>query len=88
MTNGGNTQMKIGIIGLGRAGRLHLDAWRLVEGAEVTAIADSALAVRRSVRGMGIRAYSDPMEMLARESLDAVTIAAPPVSVPTSTRPR
>lgn len=71
--------MRVGIIGVGRAGQIHLDAWRAVEGVELRAISDRAPGVRRWARESGIRAYSDPLDMIAREPLDAVSIATPPV---------
>ena len=71
--------MRVGIIGVGRAGRIHLDAWRTVEGVEIAALSDRAPAVRRWARDNDIRAYADPLDMIARERLDAVSIATPPV---------
>ncbi|HLK10821.1 MAG TPA: Gfo/Idh/MocA family oxidoreductase [Candidatus Binatia bacterium] len=70
--------MRVGIIGLGRAGRVHLDAWRAVPRAEVAAICDPVPAVRRSARAEGLAAYAEPAEMLERAPLDAVSICSPP----------
>jgi len=70
--------MRVGIIGVGRAGKIHLDAWREVDGVEVTAVADRSREVRAWARGIGLRAYGDPLDMIAREPLDAVTICTPP----------
>jgi predicted dehydrogenase len=70
--------MRIGIIGLGRAGAVHLDALRQVEGAEVVAVCDPSPAARRRARASDIRAYTDPSTMLEDANLDAVIIAAPP----------
>ncbi len=72
--------MRVGIIGLGRAGRIHLEAWHAVPDVEVGAISDRAPAVRGWARDAGLRAYGDPLDMIARERLDAVSIATPPVS--------
>ena len=41
------TTMRIGIIGLGRAGSVHLQAWPHVEGAEVVAVCDPSPAARK-----------------------------------------
>jgi UDP-N-acetylglucosamine 3-dehydrogenase len=71
--------MRVGIIGVGRAGKIHLEAWKAVEGAEVQAISDRASSVRRWAREIGLRAYSDPLDMIAREPLDAVSVATPPL---------
>ena len=72
--------MRVGIIGLGRAGRIHLDAWQTVHDARVCAIAERSGEIRRWAREVGLRAYADPLEMIAREPLDAVSICTPPVS--------
>jgi predicted dehydrogenase len=71
--------MRIGVIGVGRAGRIHLEAWRGVDGAQVVAIADRSPVVRRTARDEGLLAYGDPLDMIARESLDAVSVCTPPV---------
>jgi len=71
--------MRVGIIGLGRAGRIHLEAWQKVEGVEVGAIADRSAAVRGWARETGLHAYGDPLDMIAREQLDVVSIVTPPV---------
>ena len=42
MTNG--AKLRVGIVGLGRAGRIHLDAWRPVTGARVVVERDSGTA--------------------------------------------
>ena len=70
--------MRIGIIGLGRAGTVHLDAWRHVDGAEVVAVCDPSTTARKRARELGIRAYADPTVMLEAAKLDGVTIATPP----------
>jgi predicted dehydrogenase len=72
--------MRIGVIGVGRAGRVHLDAWRAVEGADPVAVADPEPAVRRAARDAGLRAYADPADLIGREDLDAVSICTPPAS--------
>ena len=70
--------MRLGIIGLGRAGSWHLENWRQVEGTTVVAACDPTAASRRKARELGLKAYDDPGEMLAREKLDAVDIVTPP----------
>jgi predicted dehydrogenase len=72
--------MRVGIVGLGRAGRIHLQAWETVPDAKVGAIADRSVEVRRWARQVGLRAYADPLEMIAEEPLDAVSICTPPAS--------
>jgi predicted dehydrogenase len=72
--------MRVGIIGLGRAGTVHLEGWRGVPNAEVVAAADPSPVSRRKARAAGIRPYVDPAEMIARETLDAVSICTPPAN--------
>ncbi|HXQ21240.1 MAG TPA: Gfo/Idh/MocA family oxidoreductase [Candidatus Acidoferrales bacterium] len=70
--------MRVGIIGLGRAGAVHLEACRSVPGIEVIALADPSPAARRSPLAAGIATYADLSRMLDSERLDAVSICAPP----------
>jgi len=70
--------MRLGIIGLGRAGSWHLENWQQVEGTTVIAACDPSPASRRKARELGLKAYEDPMDMIAREKLDAVDIVTPP----------
>ena len=71
--------MRVGIIGLGRAGRVHLDAWRQVPGVEVVAACDRSAASRRFARESGLRSYTEPAYLLGHEDIDAVSICTPPV---------
>jgi predicted dehydrogenase len=70
--------MRLGIIGLGRAGAVHLQACKAVPGLEVGAVCDPAAAARRTATATGIKAYSDLERMLASEPLDVVSVCAPP----------
>jgi predicted dehydrogenase len=74
--------MRVGIIGLGRAGAMHLEAWQSLPTVEVAAVADPAPAVRMQATAGGLHAYADPLDMLERESLEAVSICTPPVAHP------
>ena len=65
--------MRVGVIGLGRAGQVHLDAWRKVDAVQLVAGCDPAVAARRRARASGLAVYADPLVMLARERLDAVS---------------
>jgi predicted dehydrogenase len=71
--------MRVGVIGLGRAGRVHLEAWRAVPGAQVVAVADPSPSVVSAARIEGLRATPDARELLATQGLHAVSICAPPV---------
>src|SRR5262249_38887591 len=70
--------MRIGIIGLGRAGKVHLEAWQAVSNIDVIAVSDRSQEIRRWAREAGLAAYANPLDLLARVPLDAVSICAPP----------
>ncbi len=69
---------RVGIVGLGRAGRVHLDAWRAVPGVQIAAVCDPSPEIVATARTEGLRALTDAQELLAESALDAVSIAAPP----------
>ena len=71
--------MRIGIIGFGRAGRVHLEAWREVAGVDVAVVSDPSPAVVEAARAEGLHAVADTCELLSMPGLDAVSICAPPV---------
>ena len=72
--------LRVGVIGLGRAGRVHLDAWRAVGGVAVTALCDPSEPVRQWARSAGLPVFAEVEEMLARVPLDAVSICTPPAT--------
>ncbi|MFQ5667099.1 MAG: Gfo/Idh/MocA family protein, partial [Candidatus Binatia bacterium] len=74
----GDAAVRIGIIGVGRAGAVHLQACGSVPGLEVLAICDPAPAARRAAGASGVKTYSDLTDMLETERLDAVSICTPP----------
>ena len=69
--------MRVGIIGLGRAGSTHLQACGSIPAINVAAVCDPAPSARRALHN-GTRAYADLATMLRAEQLDAVTICTPP----------
>ncbi|HVN87205.1 MAG TPA: Gfo/Idh/MocA family oxidoreductase [Candidatus Binatia bacterium] len=73
----GNT-VRIAVVGLGRAGTAHLDAWKSIPGVEVVAACDPAPGARRSALTQGMKAYADLQSLLSNETLDAVSICTPP----------
>lgn len=72
------TATRLGIVGLGRAGGIHLDAMRSIPDVEVTAVCDPHAAARVSAERAGIAAYATLDPMLARAQLDGVVICTPP----------
>ncbi len=71
--------MRIGIIGTGWVTELHLNALKEISGAEVVAIAGRNEArAKELAEPWKATVYTDPLTMLAKESLDAVFILLPP----------
>jgi UDP-N-acetylglucosamine 3-dehydrogenase len=69
---------KLGIIGIGGIGQLHLKHAMLLQGAEVVAVADTSKSALNRAKEMGVKVtYSDYTEMLKNPQLDAVIIALP-----------
>jgi predicted dehydrogenase len=73
-----DAELRVGVVGLGRAGRVHLDAWRAVPGVHVAAVCDPLPEVVEAARAEGLHAVTDPSELFAGVGLDAVSIATPP----------
>ncbi|MFF2890652.1 Gfo/Idh/MocA family protein [Paenibacillus sp. NPDC057967] len=73
-------KLRIGLIGTGRFGRLHLRVLRQLAHVEVAAIADVYdPALQAAASEFGIRSedcYGDPLELIKREDLDAVDIVS------------
>ncbi len=78
MSDGFPRPLRAGVAGLGMMGRNHARVWATVPGVEVVAVADpDAEALDRETRETARRGYRDPVAMLAEESLDVVSVAAP-----------
>ena len=71
--------VRVGIVGFGRAGRVHLEAWRAVPGVEVAAVSDQSAAIVAGARAEGLHAVGNSRELFSMPGLDAVSICAPPV---------
>jgi len=69
------SELKIGVIGCGGIGAVHLKSWEQVEGARVVAVCD---ADAERAGATDAAAYVDFAAMLDGESLDAVDICTPP----------
>jgi len=71
-------KVRIGLIGTGRFGRLHLKVLRDIPGAAVVALSDiNRQALETTAREFGIPSadcHADPMELIRRTDLDAVDI--------------
>ncbi|MHA6483004.1 Gfo/Idh/MocA family protein [Paenibacillus sp. strain BS8-2] len=74
-----HTNLKVGIIGAGAIGNIHIGAFKKAEGAEVTAVADAYLPLaqqRAEEHGIGA-VYGNPQELLEDSNIDAVVIGVP-----------
>lgn len=70
--------VRVGVIGLG-IGRVHLEHYRAIEEVEIRAVADTVTDLAEKFgRQYGAETYSDPLEMMDQEELDAVSICTPP----------
>jgi len=72
-------QIKLGVIGAGAIGDLHMGAFRQLRGVEVTAITDTYLPQaekRAEEHGIG-KVHASPEALLADPEIDAVVVAVP-----------
>ena len=73
----GGSLVRVGVIGVGNMGRNHVRVYSEIEEAELIAIADPKEEARSISRRFGCRYYPSYTEMLDKEKLDGVSIAAP-----------
>ena len=74
------SKLKVGVIGLGWAGREHLKKYVANAHVEVIGVADvTPEAADRVAEVYGVKAHYDPKELLDAEGLDAVSICTPNV---------
>lgn len=71
-----DNKIKIGIIGVGQIGRIHLQNYQKIPGANVVAIADINMPEARRVAAQfkTPSCYSTAQELLARDDIDAVDV--------------
>jgi len=69
--------IRVGIIGLGKMGQLHLANALHVDGVEVVAVADKSKKRRKSVEKYHLKTYDDYSTLIDSEKLDAVVISLP-----------
>lgn len=71
--------VRLGVLGVGNIGTVHLQSARAMSGVTVAAVADAVPANRTRARELGVDAvYADFRELLAEESLDVAVVALPP----------
>ncbi|MBI2191644.1 MAG: Gfo/Idh/MocA family oxidoreductase [Planctomycetes bacterium] len=72
--------LRVGVIGLG-IGVQHLRCYQALPGVEIAAAGDQVESVvRQRADEFHARAYTDPLAMLEKERLDAVSLCTPPKS--------
>lgn len=69
---------RIGVIGLGRAGSIHLEALQSLPAVRVAAVCDPAVDARQRAAAGGIAAYAELDAMLDDCALDGVVVCTPP----------
>jgi UDP-N-acetyl-2-amino-2-deoxyglucuronate dehydrogenase len=70
--------LRIGVVGVGAMGQAHVDVWRNVAGARVTAVCDSAPdRVNTVAEKYGARPFTNVAAMAASDEIDAVDICTP-----------
>lgn len=75
-----NSELRIGVIGLGRMGGAHFNVWSRMDGARVVAIAEPDAARFHEVVGPAaaeVVHHARWEDLVARDDLDAVSIVAP-----------
>ena len=71
-------ELAVGVIGVGQMGAWHVEAWDRVPSARLLAVADPREDVaRRAIRRRPIDWHEDWRDLLSRDDVDAVSIAAP-----------
>lgn len=69
--------VRVGIVGLGRMGRAHLDALDRTGRLQVVAVVDPAPEVRALAEGRGLAAYGSISELVAAGQVDSAIVASP-----------
>ena len=80
MTSSSLDRLRLALVGTGFWSRFQIPAWKEVSGAQLVALCDRDVAkAREAAARFGVeKVYGDADEMLARETLDFVDIAANP----------
>lgn len=69
--------LRVGVIGLGNMGKLHLMNALRIDGVKVVAVADKSQRNRKSVEKYHIKTYDDYTTLIDSEKLDAVIVSLP-----------
>ena len=70
--------IKVGLVGIGGMGFVHYNAYKALDGAKITCVADVRVDMaKEKVLGDDVRVYSSIDELLATESVDMIDICTP-----------
>ena len=69
--------IRIGLIGAGGIGTVHLSNYAYIKDCKVVALADKSAVSKEKAKHFGVRFYSSVDEMLDREELDVVDVCSP-----------
>jgi predicted dehydrogenase len=78
--------LRVGLIGLGAVGRLHLEAYRAADRVRVVAVAEPDAARRAAAAEPGIDLFADAAQMLAGANVDIACVLTPVASHAAMTR--
>jgi len=78
MTHSATDILRVGLLGFGRCGAVHAQAWRDCPGVQLACACDPDNAARGQAEKLGIPAFSILEEMLESAKLDAVSVCTPP----------
>lgn len=68
---------RIGIVGVGGMGTVHISNYKYIENAMVAAICDRAPETEEKAKELGVPLYKDLEEMLRNEELDVIDVCTP-----------
>ena len=72
--------LRVGIVGLGEAGQLHLDTWSKTPGVQVVALCDVRSEQALRAVGTAIPCYIDAEDMFDSATLNAISLCTPTAS--------
>ena len=72
--------LRVGIIGLGEAGQLHMDTWNKTPGAQVVALCDVRSEQALRLASTSVPCFTDAEDLFDSVTLDAVSLCSPTAS--------
>lgn len=72
--------LRVGIIGLGEAGQLHLDTWNKTPGAKVVALCDVRSEQALRLANTSVPCFTDAEDLFDSVTIDAISLCSPTAS--------